>query len=190
MPTKEKILREAAFFMKGRGYSAFSYADLAEKVGIRKASIHHHFPTKEYLGDLVVQRAIEDTRTYLESIETSTTCIVERLRAYMRLFSEGYQQGILPLCGALSADMASLPESVKKQAKLYFQLQMAWLTNIVRQGCEVGDVASSCEPARVALTILTMCEGASVVARAVERADIFDNTLNDIVKIIDQGNIR
>ena len=29
------------------GYSAFSYADLAAAVGIRKPSIHHHFPAKE-----------------------------------------------------------------------------------------------------------------------------------------------
>ncbi len=27
------------------GYNGFSYADIAEVVGIRKTSIHHHFPT-------------------------------------------------------------------------------------------------------------------------------------------------
>ncbi|MXV36740.1 MULTISPECIES: TetR/AcrR family transcriptional regulator [unclassified Saccharibacter] len=186
MPTKEKLLREAALFMKGRGYSAFSYADLAEKVGIRKASIHHHFSTKERLGELVVQRAIEDTQKYFEDVEESSNYIVERLRAYMLLFSEGYQEKRLPLCCVLSVDMANLPDSIKKKAKIYFEIQINWLTRIVQQGREVGDIVSSCDPACAALTIFTMCEGASVVARAIENADIFDSTFNEIVKIFVQ----
>ncbi|MEF9673014.1 TetR family transcriptional regulator [Pseudomonas sp. PCH446] len=28
------------------GYNSFSYADIAERVRITKASIHHHFPSK------------------------------------------------------------------------------------------------------------------------------------------------
>ena len=45
-------IRESAHdLIAERGYFGFSYADIAEVVGIRKASIHHHFPTKV---DLVV----------------------------------------------------------------------------------------------------------------------------------------
>ncbi|MDP2026901.1 TetR/AcrR family transcriptional regulator [Sulfuriferula sp.] len=33
-----------------RGFNDFSYADIANEVGIRKASLHHHFPTKTDLG--------------------------------------------------------------------------------------------------------------------------------------------
>ena len=47
--TKTTLLLEAETLIRTRGYSGFSYADLAEIVGIRKASIHHHFPTKESL---------------------------------------------------------------------------------------------------------------------------------------------
>ncbi len=39
-----------------RGFSAFSYADIAEAVQIRKASIHHHFPTKAALVVAVLER--------------------------------------------------------------------------------------------------------------------------------------
>ncbi|WP_371915197.1 TetR/AcrR family transcriptional regulator [Pseudomonas fluorescens] len=42
--TKAALLSYAQTQMRSKGYSAFSYADLAAKVGIRKASIHHHFP--------------------------------------------------------------------------------------------------------------------------------------------------
>ncbi|HIE19064.1 TPA: TetR/AcrR family transcriptional regulator, partial [Candidatus Bathyarchaeota archaeon] len=32
------------------GYGGFSYSDLSKALGITKASIHHHFPSKEELG--------------------------------------------------------------------------------------------------------------------------------------------
>lgn len=43
--TKTLLLQEAETLLRTHGYAAFSYADLSERIGIRKASIHHHFPT-------------------------------------------------------------------------------------------------------------------------------------------------
>ncbi|WP_457154700.1 TetR/AcrR family transcriptional regulator, partial [Mesorhizobium sp. P5_C1] len=44
--TSDQILSSARNFIVSGGYNGFSYADIAEVVGIRKASIHHHFPSK------------------------------------------------------------------------------------------------------------------------------------------------
>ena len=63
--TREALIRTAEQLMRTRGYSAFSYADLSESVGIRKASIHHHFPTKEDLGKALVEEYIERVRVEL-----------------------------------------------------------------------------------------------------------------------------
>jgi TetR/AcrR family transcriptional repressor of nem operon len=53
---KIEILDVAQEAIQKRGYNAFSYADLAEAVGIRKASIHHYFPSKADLGLAVIRR--------------------------------------------------------------------------------------------------------------------------------------
>lgn len=47
--TAQRILDTAQDLIRHRGYSAFSYADIADRVGIRKASIHYHFAAKEDL---------------------------------------------------------------------------------------------------------------------------------------------
>ena len=44
--TAEQILDLAETLIQTRGYSAFSYQDIADSLGIRKASIHYHFPSK------------------------------------------------------------------------------------------------------------------------------------------------
>ena len=43
--TAEQILDLAETLIQTRGYSAFSYQDIADSLGIRKASIHYHFPS-------------------------------------------------------------------------------------------------------------------------------------------------
>src|SRR5256714_7189456 len=57
--TAEQILDLAETLIQTRGYSAFSYQDIADSLGIRKASIHYHFASKADLGVAVVDRYIE-----------------------------------------------------------------------------------------------------------------------------------
>ena len=56
--TRTELLIQAESLVRGRGWSGFSYADLAEAVGIRKASIHHHFRTKDDLGAALVDATL------------------------------------------------------------------------------------------------------------------------------------
>jgi TetR/AcrR family transcriptional repressor of nem operon len=37
-----------------RGFNGFSYADIAAEIGISKASLHYHFPTKAMLGERLI----------------------------------------------------------------------------------------------------------------------------------------
>jgi TetR/AcrR family transcriptional regulator len=56
---REEILDEATQLFAERGYEGTSMADLAERVGLRKASLFHHFASKEVLYAAVLARLIE-----------------------------------------------------------------------------------------------------------------------------------
>jgi AcrR family transcriptional regulator len=56
---REEILDEATKLFAERGYEGTSMADLAERVGLRKASLFHHFVSKEILYAAVLARLIE-----------------------------------------------------------------------------------------------------------------------------------
>ncbi|EPJ7090724.1 MULTISPECIES: TetR/AcrR family transcriptional regulator [Enterobacteriaceae] len=182
--TRERLLNEAGILMRSHGYSAFSYADLSRSIGITKASIHHHFPTKDILGEQVVLEAINNTTMLFDEIETQHQHIFDRLAAYMKIFSDGYRASSLPLCCALSADMANLPENVRLQATKYFELQINWLTTILSRGIEAGEIRPGISAKKTALLIMNICEGASVVARAINDPDIFDNSIEQIITIL------
>ena len=54
--TAEQILDTMQDLIQVRGFNAVSYQDIADRIGIRKASIHYHFPTKFALGAAVIER--------------------------------------------------------------------------------------------------------------------------------------
>src|SRR5882672_12243087 len=70
--TGEQILDLAEALIQTRGYSAFSYQDISDALGIRKASIHYHFPSKTDLGIAVVDRYVERFGTALTAIAGET----------------------------------------------------------------------------------------------------------------------
>jgi TetR/AcrR family transcriptional regulator, transcriptional repressor for nem operon len=48
--TRTALIDLAEHSVRSQGFDRFSYADLTEAIGIRKASIHYHFPTKANLS--------------------------------------------------------------------------------------------------------------------------------------------
>jgi AcrR family transcriptional regulator len=50
----ERILDVAEALGQTRGFNGFSYADIAVQLGVTKASLHYHFPSKSDLGRALV----------------------------------------------------------------------------------------------------------------------------------------
>ncbi|WP_211254774.1 TetR/AcrR family transcriptional regulator [Pseudomonas syringae] len=59
--------------LRTKGCAAFSHADVAEEIGIKKASIHQHFPTKEGLAISIVESYLFRFKGQLESINVENT---------------------------------------------------------------------------------------------------------------------
>lgn len=69
---KDAILDEATRLFAERGYAACSMADLAECVGLRKASLFHHFPSKDDLYGAVLERLMKSVAdTMSRTLSTS-----------------------------------------------------------------------------------------------------------------------
>ena len=64
-----RILSEAQRLVQMRGFNGFSYADIAETLGVTKASLHYHFPSKAELGRRLIDRYREDFLAALRAID-------------------------------------------------------------------------------------------------------------------------
>ncbi|ODA67264.1 HTH-type transcriptional repressor ComR [Methyloligella halotolerans] len=183
--TRELLLKETETLLRTRGYAAFSYADLAEKVGIRKASIHHHFPTKEALGAALIDSYLDDFRAALDAILANEKSAIDRLNRYAAFFVSSMKDGMMPLCGALSAEAYVLPESLQVRVRGFFELHLEWLQGVIREGKKAGELRSDLKPKHTATLILSTLEGASLVAWAMKDPGAIKPAIASVVRTIE-----
>lgn len=78
---KGEILVEATRLFAERGYEGASMGDLAERVGLRKASLFHHFPSKDVLYATVLTELMDNVKTALLAAAAAEGSYAERLVA-------------------------------------------------------------------------------------------------------------
>lgn len=166
--TRADILLEAETLIRRRGYSGFSYADLADVIGIRKASIHHHFQTK---ADLAVALLARYDATYTQAMNDiceSSNDGLECIRAYAALYLGGVEKGLGCLCAAFSAELDSLPERLRADLTAFFGKHIAWIDAVLTAGKANGTIRGTIAPAPYSRMIVAALEGALMIERAVD----------------------
>lgn len=76
---KEEIVAEATRLFAERGYEGASMGDLAERVGLRKASLFHHFPSKDVLYATVLTQLLQGVKNAIVSAAMAEGSFPERL---------------------------------------------------------------------------------------------------------------
>jgi len=182
LDTKSALLTEAETLVRTLGYAAFSYADLSERVGIRKASIHHHFSTKEVLGNALIDGYLERFSAQLEELSAADMDTSRKLLAYGDFFAGSLDDGLMPLCGALAADAAYLPASMQRRVKKFFELHLTWLEAVLREGAARRQIKLQGSAHKSALLLLSTLQGASVVAWALKDSSVIKPVFRQLVE--------
>ena len=173
--TSDEILRCARTLIISGGYNGFSYADIAGVVGIRKASIHHHFPTKVDLVRTLLQRYREELVAGLTEIDRLVVDPADRLRAYL-----GFWEGCIDdpatafcVCALLASEMPLLPMELTRELTGHFFALAAWLTTTMELGAQQGRIVLDGTADSAAQTFMATVHGAMLSARAYGDPGIF-----------------
>src|SRR5580698_9143098 len=173
--TADRILQTAKTLISDLGYSAFSYADIAEAVQIRKASIHHHFPTKASLVVAVLEshreRLIQGTQLLTQKIDDP----LARLNAYVQYWEDCIRDKTQPFCIAalLAAEVPSLPEEVRFEVQQHFLVLSGWIRETLEEGVRKRKLKLHGTPEGEAETFMATVHGAMLSARALGNCDVF-----------------
>ena len=176
--TKTALLDSAERAARTRGFDGFSYADLAEDVGIRKASIHHHFPTKAALSVALMQRYYIELEKTCAGIDAAETSGGARLSALIDIYRNALDGGkSLCLCVSLSTSRESLPPEVITQISRFRVMMIHWLKTTFETGKSDSTIAGVDDPTKEAAATLPLLEGAQLAARAEENPILFETAL-------------
>lgn len=172
-----QILDLAETLIQTRGYNAFSYQDIADAIGVRKASLHYYFASKADLGVAVIDRYEMRFSAVLSGIsedgsQDSMTMLDVYTQPY-RDFAETPDR--VCLCGALAGEMLALPGEMRVRVSHFFERHQAWLTQIMARGEASGEFRLSASPARIARMAFAALQGALLVKRTTgDASQLFD----------------
>jgi len=165
--TAEKILDLAETLIQTRGCSAFSYQDIADALGIRKASIHYHFESKADLAIAVIDRYTENFGKALEDIardeQASSMSMLDHYTGPYTAFAETPDR--VCLSSALAGEILALPPALRDRVALFFKSHQLWLTRILKRGAARGELKLSEPAAKTARLIFGALQGALLVKR-------------------------
>lgn len=98
---QQLIVREDAIidavnrFLAKKGYDMMTMDEVAAEVGIAKASLYKHFPSKEALAAAAMIRLLENTLAFVRALDPGLTA-VQQLRAILGWALSVRMQGGLP----------------------------------------------------------------------------------------------
>ncbi|QND51825.1 TetR/AcrR family transcriptional regulator [Phyllobacterium sp. 628] len=166
--TSEKILDIAQSLIVAGGYNGFSYADISAAIGIRKASIHHHFPTKAELVSALVDRYRQQAEAGLNYLRARVASPAEQLQSYLNYWDTCIRDASQPfcVCAMLAGEMQMLPDEVASRVRAHFHSLAAWLTSVLSAGAEQGLFWLNKRPEEEAHMLMASVHGAMLSARA------------------------
>ena len=182
-PKAAEIAACARSLIATRGYNGFSYADIADAVGIAKASVHHHFPSKADLVRSVVTAYRAEAATGLAALAAQVTDPAARLRAWTGFWQDCLRERTLPfcICAMLATEMPTIPAEVGVEVRGHFDDLSRWLAQLLDEGARAGQFALR-GPARTeALALMASIHGAMVSARAYDDATVFVSISDGVV---------
>src|SRR6202051_1648628 len=160
------ILDAAERLAETRGYNGFSYADIAAKLGVTKASLHYHFPSKAELGRALIERYRVLFGAALDTILQQAKKPNEKLTRYVELYDSVLSNERMCLCGMLAAEYATLPEPMQEGLTRFFDANERWLTAVLEEGLRSGIFSFKEAAKERARVLLGALEGAMLVARS------------------------
>lgn len=181
--TADEILRCARTLIIIGGDNGFSYADIAAVIGIRKASIHHHFPTKVDLVRTLLQNYRAEVEAGIAEFERRYPNPVDQLRAYVGYWEScvGDPTTSFCVCALLATQIPVLPQELVLELRAHFRALSAWLTSALERGARMGAVALTTTAHAEAETFMATMHGAMLSARAYGDPAIFREITTPLV---------
>lgn len=184
MKKKDEILHRAIDLIKEKGDLGWSYEDIATFVGIRKASVHYHFPKKE---DLIEEAA----RVYIAQVNSEVQRGIRQARNFReKLLAVAYpyrqifcQKERLCLVVSLSLSLAERSPGLAEVLGDFLKGVHLTLCGILEDAKVSGEVDVENVEA-VATTILALFQGLLIVGEYGWSQKQFDEVIQQVLALL------
>jgi len=168
--TAERLMDLAEAHIRSAGYGGFSFRDLAAEIGIKSASVHHHFPTKATMTAAVARRYAN--RFFAVVARRPSETADDAISAYRSNFKAALDRdGLMCLFGVLGAEAGGLPPQIANEVLSFFRRCVEDLSQ------RIGGPDAEARAFQVIATL----EGGMMLARAYQDAEAFEQAVAGLV---------
>ena len=162
---KTEILTRTLELVQTIGFNALSYQHLSDRLGISKASIHHHFSKKEDLCQAVLSMMKAGLEGFSEAVLSSEGSAVRKLDQFFAHSIENCDKAIICPVTSLLSYRDKLSRENLSVLKEITDLEVDTMAEIIRQGQQEAVFKVSGDPHALASMVLSASKGAMAYSR-------------------------
>ncbi|AUN98873.1 TetR/AcrR family transcriptional regulator [Bacteriovorax stolpii] len=162
--TKTEALNLAKEYLQTLGFNGFSFQTIADSLGIKKASLHYYFSSKEDMGIALLEDYEEGHKTWAKKVQElpSKVKLEKMVKGFCSLSAK--HNMICPV-GSFTSDFYSVSPKMKKKLQQFHFLIRDWLVETIEQGKKEGTIKKTIDSTLAADLFLTTLQGGVQVAR-------------------------
>ncbi len=186
---RDNILEAAHRLIYKSGFKGVSMDDIATASGIKKANLFHYYPTKEALGLAVFDFAVRGVQEQMGSLYASDD--VEPNQLIEKMF-DGAAQGMEKsgcsggcFVGNMAQELSDYNENLRHKVASYMHLWSQRLADYLDRWRTKGFFEASFSPSEAALGILSLFEGAMLLAKSTRNVEVLAHSKQLALRYLD-----
>lgn len=185
--TRQYIIEQTAPVFNKKGYAGTSLHDITGATGLTKGSIYGNFEGKDEVALAAFDYNLEKVVRIFEAEKSKCSSVKEKLMAYVNVY-RNFQKFPFPPGGcpmqntAIEAD--DTHPGLKRKAREAIQSWKRSIVQLIEEGQQQGAIKKEVHAEQVALTIISLIEGMTMIANLTGKAEYRRLILESAEKII------
>lgn len=185
--TRQFIVEKTAPVFNEKGYAGTSLTDLTNATKLTKGSIYGNFENKDEVALAAFDYNFNRVTLYLKERILATDNSIERLLVYPNVYRDFLKIPFLkPGCPILntSTEADDTHPKLKEKASNALSFWKTSIENQIKRGIDRKEIKAETNPAEIALVLMSLIEGAIMIAKVTGKSNELKTTMHFLEKII------
>ena len=182
-----EVLDVAATIFAEKTYAGASTRDIAERLGVRQASLYYYFPSKEAALAAICEHGVKDFISNLQAIIAGSASAADKLRAAIA-------NHLAPLRRHPDADYVcvfirhrrELPNGPRQAIAALAHTYQELIERLFTEGIATRQFRADLDPKLATLALLGLCNSV-ITSRGVPRSSTIDAMIEEYARIVIGG---
>lgn len=185
--TRQFIIEKTAPVFNAKGYAGTSLNDIVEATGLTKGSVYGNFGNKDEVALAVFDYNFGRISAYIRERVHARDTAIGKLLVYPEVYRDFLKIGFLKAgCPVLNTatEADDTHPALREKAVNALKTWRYYLEKIVARGIADKELKASAKPAEVASLVMTLIEGAVMIAKVTGKTAELHVAMDHLEKII------